>query len=629
MSSSSIPDPPQDPDDAFQWEQGRLSQDQPASEMFLRVVRMIWKFSASGHKGLGIGLALHVLRMSLDPLSAWILALIVAAVPTMHQPGSMARIEGLLVLFGAMKILDVLINAYGTQRFFWTSINRLHYAWPHLCQEKLLSLPTEFHDRHGIGKQVSKLVKGCGRMTDMTIDFFHAFVPGIVFWIVNTLILVKANAWVALALMLPVMVAIAINAKMQRTIGPVWEKIEKGADQATKGLVQSIVNVATVQACVQEAQELLSQKLQRDKIVEHEDEALMKERVYQLSIMLCLMLGYVLSMTVALVSLRNGHMSVSAFAYVLFTGRTAVDKFWQIMDLYRRMMRHCVAIERVGTLLEAENPLPNNPGATCLPDEPYTLEFRKAVHAYRGRPPAINGLSLRLSPGKMIAFIGQSGGGKSTIVKLLMRIYDLSSGRITINERDITTVSRDWYRGLFAYVPQDTALFDDTIRANVSYGVPNASEEAIREALEAAHLYDILHNAKRFPNGLDTVVGERGVMLSGGERQRVGIARAYLKILCGGARFLVLDEATASLDSEAETIIQGAITRLQRAGDVTIIVIAHRLSTVRMADEIHVIKGGVVVESGTHRTLLASNKHYAQLVRSQDLHRAPAVATAI
>ena len=216
-------------------------------------------------------------------------------------------------------------------------------------------------------------------------------------------------------------------------------------------------------------------------------------------------------------------------------------------------------------------------------------------------------LNLNIAGGETVALVGASGAGKSTVSKLLFRFYDPTEGAVEIDGTDIRSVSLDSVRRAIAVVPQDCVLFNDSLRENVRYGRPNATDDDVEQAIEAAFLGEVI---ERLPDGLDTVVGERGLKLSGGERQRVSIARAVLK----DASILVFDEATSSLDSHSEQAVMSAFRAL--AGRHTALVIAHRLSTVVDADRIVVIERGAVVEEGTHQNLLAANGQYAELWRT-------------
>jgi ATP-binding cassette, subfamily B, bacterial MsbA len=224
-------------------------------------------------------------------------------------------------------------------------------------------------------------------------------------------------------------------------------------------------------------------------------------------------------------------------------------------------------------------------------------------------PLALDDVSLHLAPGEVVALVGPSGAGKTTLASLLPRFWDVTSGRITIDGVDVRELSFADLRGAIGVVPQEPALFSGTVRENVAYANPGAAEQEVVAAARAAHAIEFI---ERLPNGLDTRVGERGVKLSGGQRQRLAIARVFLK----DPAIVVLDEATSSLDAESERLVEEAMVELLRGRST--LIIAHRLSTVRRADRVVVLDRGRVVESGRHDALLGQNGLYARLYRSQD-----------
>jgi ATP-binding cassette subfamily B protein len=245
--------------------------------------------------------------------------------------------------------------------------------------------------------------------------------------------------------------------------------------------------------------------------------------------------------------------------------------------------------------------------------------LRDVSFAYRPGETVIRGLSFVAEPGKVTALVGPSGGGKSTVLNLLLRFYEVTQGTITIDGQDIATVSRNSLRRQLGYVGQDVFLFRGSIRENIALGRPGASEEEIVAAAQAACAHDFI---TMFPRGYDTPVGEHGLQLSGGQRQRIAVARALIK----NAAIILLDEPTASLDSESERQVQLAIEHLCQGR--TTIVIAHRLHTIVHADRILVLEDGVLVESGQHSELLHKGGRYASFYRLQLQHQeaAPAVA---
>lgn len=228
--------------------------------------------------------------------------------------------------------------------------------------------------------------------------------------------------------------------------------------------------------------------------------------------------------------------------------------------------------------------------------------------SYADEVAALQGVSLEVLAGQTTALVGPSGAGKSTILNLIPRFYDVGSGSVRIDGQDVRSLTLSSLRGAMALVSQDVILFDDTVRANIAYGRPTATEDEIVDAAKAAAAHDFV---TAFPKGYDTVVGERGAKLSGGERQRIAIARALLK----NAPILLLDEATAALDAESEREVQAALSALKKGR--TTLVIAHRLATVRDADQIYVLDNGIMVESGSHEQLISMQGLYNRLYALQ------------
>jgi ABC-type transport system involved in Fe-S cluster assembly fused permease/ATPase subunit len=276
--------------------------------------------------------------------------------------------------------------------------------------------------------------------------------------------------------------------------------------------------------------------------------------------------------------------------------------------VYREIKQAVTDIEIMFTILAREPEIKDVTGAPPLKVGTGTIRFENVGFAYEPTRRILKGISFDVPAGKTVAVVGPSGAGKSTISRLLFRFYDLSSGRILIDGQDIATVTQKSLRQAIGMVPQDTVLFNDTIRYNIRYGRWEATDAEVEEAARLAQIDPLIRIA---PKGYETEVGERGLKLSGGEKQRVAIARTILK----GPPILVLDEATSALDSHTEKEIQDALERVSR--NRTTLVIAHRLSTIVGADEIIVLDQGEIVERGTHYALLAKNGLYASMWNRQ------------
>ncbi len=273
--------------------------------------------------------------------------------------------------------------------------------------------------------------------------------------------------------------------------------------------------------------------------------------------------------------------------------------------LYREIKQSLTDLDRMFTLLEKEREVADEPNAPSLQLEGSpTVKFESVVFAYEVARPILHGISFEIPAGKTVAVVGPSGSGKSTLARLLFRFYDVGSGAITIDGQDIRQVTQGSVRRAMGIVPQDTVLFNDTVRYNIAYGRTDATETEVEQAAKAAHIHDFISAT---PKGYDTMVGERGLKLSGGEKQRVAIARTLLK----NPPIVIFDEATSALDSANERAIQAELQ--SAAQNKTTLVIAHRLSTVVDAHEILVLDAGRIVERGAHAALLAMNGRYAQM----------------
>jgi subfamily B ATP-binding cassette protein MsbA len=307
--------------------------------------------------------------------------------------------------------------------------------------------------------------------------------------------------------------------------------------------------------------------------------------------------------------IRLGRMDLAQFVLFIILLFRSYDPMRKLSRLQNSMSQALAAARHVWEVLDEHAEIREATKAIKLAPLRRQIEFREVHFGYANEArPVLRGVSLMVPAGRMVALVGESGGGKSTLTKLLPRFHDPTSGAVLWDEIDLRDVSIASLRRQLALVTQETVLFNDTVRYNISYGRPDATDEQIEDAARTAFAHDFI---VELPNGYDTVIGERGIFLSGGQRQRLAIARAVLI----DAPVLVLDEATSALDAESEQLVQRAIANLIR--DRTTIVIAHRLSTVRRADLIVVMERGQIIEQGTHAELLARGGQYQRLYELQ------------
>jgi ATP-binding cassette subfamily B protein len=319
-------------------------------------------------------------------------------------------------------------------------------------------------------------------------------------------------------------------------------------------------------------------------------------------------LGLTIAMALCVMGIRAGSNTVGDFVMINAMMIQLYVPLNFMGMVYREIKQAVTDIEIMFTILSREPEIEDRPGAKPLAVGKGMIAFEDVRFAYDPERQILKGLSFEVPAGRTVAIVGTSGAGKSTISRLLFRFYDLTGGRITIDGQDIRDVTQKSLRAAIGMVPQDTVLFNDTIRYNIRYGRWDASDDEVEEAARLAQIDDFIRMA---PAGYETEVGERGLKLSGGEKQRVAIARTILK----APPILLLDEATSALDSHTEKEIQDALEKVSR--DRTTLVIAHRLSTIVGADEIIVLDQGVIAERGTHHQLLLKNGLYASMWNRQ------------
>ncbi|WP_390882192.1 ABCB family ABC transporter ATP-binding protein/permease [Pseudooceanicola nitratireducens] len=463
----------------------------------------------------------------------------------------------------------------------------------------------------GLSRIIERGVKG--------VDFLLRFLLFSIGPLVLELLMVGVVLWLAFDIWYLVVVAVVIWAYTWFTFKVTeWRvKLRKEMNDqdtdANQKAIDSLLNFETVKYFGAEGREAA----RYDRAMEGYESAALKTS-YSLAFLnfgqsFLITGGLVAVMVMAALGVQDGRMSVGDFVMVNAYMIQITMPLNFLGSVYREIRQALVDMGEMFDLLEQPAEIQDKPGAAPIRVSGGAVSFDNVAFGYDPERPILKGISLDVQPGQKVAIVGPSGSGKSTIGRLMFRFYDVTDGAIRIDGQDVRDVTQDSLHAQIGVVPQDTVLFNDTIRYNIAYGRDGASQADIEAAARSAQIHDFIIS---LPEGYDTAVGERGLKLSGGEKQRVGIARTLLK----NPPILLLDEATSALDTETERGIQTALTR---AGEGrTVLTIAHRLSTIADADRIVVLEDGHIVEDGTHADLLSRGGRYAGLWARQEAEAA-------
>ena len=413
-------------------------------------------------------------------------------------------------------------------------------------------------------------------------------------------VLVGSLAWWAF---LPIPIILWGSFRYQSALEPRYAEVRERVGLLGTTLANSVSGIATVKAFTAEERETARVAAQSDEYVDANRDAIRLSSAFTPLIRIAILLGFTAILVLGGFQALDGTLEVGVYSVMVFITQRLLwplTRLGETFDLYQRGM---ASTRRILDLLDVEPAIVDGPDTLPSPVAG-RVRFEDVHFSYASGGPVLQGLHVDVPAGETHAIVGATGAGKSTIVKLLLRLYDVTGGRVTIDGHDVRDLTLSSLRGAFGLVSQDVFLFHGTVWENVTYGRPDATRDEVRRAAELAEAATFV---EALPRGWETVVGERGQKLSGGQRQRLSIARAIL----ADPAVLVLDEATSAVDNETEAAIQRSLAHV--AHERTTIVIAHRLSTVRHADRIHVLEGGRVIESGTHEQLLDHEGLYRDL----------------
>jgi ABC-type multidrug transport system fused ATPase/permease subunit len=476
--------------------------------------------------------------------------------------------------------------------------------------QKLIGLPVYFFERNRVGDLTSRISEDVNRLSTVFSTTLAELIRQVLILITGIVFLMVTTPRLSLTMLATFPVIVVGAMFFGRFVRNLSKSRQKSLANTNTVVEETLQNINTVKAFTNESFEYNRYKSEMSNVVKTSLQ-LAKYRAAFATFIIIILFGVIFFILwYGATMVQNKTMTIGQL--VSFISYTAIigAAIGSLGNFYTEIITALGGTERIREILNE----PVEVGVPVVVNRPKVeghIRFDSVYFDYPSRPdmPVLKGINLDILPGQKIALVGQSGSGKSTIASLLMRLYPWQKGSITLDGSDIKDMDISSYRSVYAIVPQEVLLFGGTIRENILYGHPGASEEELMSAASTSNSLDFIQS---FPEGFETIVGERGIKLSGGQRQRIAIARAVLR----NPDVLILDEATSSLDAESEKVVQEALERLLEGR--TAIIIAHRLATIRNVDCIYVLEEGKIVEKGTHDELIRKEDGlYAALARLQ------------
>jgi subfamily B ATP-binding cassette protein MsbA len=475
-------------------------------------------------------------------------------------------------------------------------------------QKKVLSLPISFFDNTKSGALVSRIMTDVEGVRNLIGTGLVQLVGGSFTAIVTLIILIKLNAWMTLFVLLPLSIFGLVALKAFKYIRPIFRSRGKINAEVTGRLTETLAGVRVIKAFNAEEQENIVFEKGVEKLYQNVKKSLTATALMTSSSTFLIGVATTGIMGMGGYYMMIGEMTTGDFLFFTLILGFMIAPIVQMSNIGSQLTEALAGLDRTEELMNMTAEEDNQDRNIQLESLIGDIEFNNVSFSYEEGKQILHNINFKAPAGSVTALVGSSGSGKSTLAGLSATFLTPKSGKVTIDNQDLSQVKLSSYRQYLGVVLQDEFLFEGTIRENIMFPRPNATEEELQNAVNAAYVNEF---TDRFDDGLETLIGERGVKLSGGQRQRLAIARAIL----ANPKIIILDEATSSLDTQSEALIQKSLAELIK--DRTTIVIAHRLSTIRKADQILVIEAGHIVERGTHDQLIAKEGRYFELYTYQ------------